>query len=430
MKLIKKLHENHVLSRAQTKQYKSVQFPNGFNRFLNALIVEQLTEQDPKCLVVPKGYCWVNEVERGGIRLVTSQHPYVNNNSAGDVTVIGDKRSIELVDRLFRLHEVEYYGIPDIEDINIKIEYHDTLNPKLWKLEDDEYQLHDDVLDALNDAALEFYDFLDMPKLDTQDITLTGSSANFNWTSSSDIDLHIVVDLEDVEEIYGALSQQYLNAQRKVWNDQHDIKIKGIPVEFYVQDINEPHHSSGIYSITNKDWVEEPKKEKPDLDFPNIKTKAHQYMIEIDELLNGCNRAAPIEKMMDKLIKMRKAGLEDAGEFSTENYVYKVLRNEGYIDKLANCKTKALDRELSVEEEEWIDIETEKNDPWADIGYVRHSDKSKRPTVDKRTRVNLNVPYSQRETAKKMGAKWDPGIRKWYIITNAVGLKKIPNSWR
>lgn len=30
-------------------------------------------------------------------------------------------------------------------------------------------------------------------------------------------------------------------------------------------------------------------------------------------------------------------------------------------------------------------------------------------------RVNLNVPFKEKDEAKKLGAKWDPQIKKWYI---------------
>jgi len=30
-------------------------------------------------------------------------------------------------------------------------------------------------------------------------------------------------------------------------------------------------------------------------------------------------------------------------------------------------------------------------------------------------RINLIVPYSERELAKKKGAKWDPARKTWYI---------------
>ena len=41
-----------------------------------------------------------------------------------------------------------------------------------------------------------------------------------------------------------------------------------------------------------------------------------------------------INKFKDKLKKYRTRGLEDGGEFSNENLVFKVLRRNGYIQKL------------------------------------------------------------------------------------------------
>lgn len=440
MKLIKQLHENQIVTTAKQKTYEDVKYAKGFTRFLESLVINNLISSTYKRTPVGTGIRWDDQLFNGGVILETDINPLVlsDRSRPSSITVTGNKDTIEIFEYLLRLNEVEFNGDSKPQDIVVKAEYHETLNPDLWDQTDGEYTLLEDVSTSLDEAATAFYEFLDMPKIDIIDITITGSSANFNWTSESDIDLHIIVDLEDVENDYGELAQPYFNAQRKLWNEQHDITIKGIPVEFYVQDINEPHHSTGIYSIMEDKWVVEPKKEKPELDFSDIRIKAARYMNEIDSLLHSCNKAAPIEKMMDKLIKMRKAGLEEAGEFSTENYVYKVLRNEGYIDKLADCKTKAEDRELSIEEEEWEDLE--KDDPWADIGYTRKTtptnvsapppptDEIKKPV--KKTRINLNVPYSQRESAKRMGAKWDAGLRKWYMYVSNEDLKKIPNAWR
>ena len=60
--------------------------------------------------------------------------------------------------------------------------------------------------------------------------------------------------------------------------------------------------------------------------------------------------------MVEKLHRMRSAGLSKAGEFSTANIVYKTLRNRGWIDRLYNVKTKLFDRDLSIEDEEWSEL--------------------------------------------------------------------------
>ena len=57
-----------------------------------------------------------------------------------------------------------------------------------------------------------------------------------------------------------------------------------------------------------------------------------------------------IKKIKDKLKKFRKCGLEEKGETSYENLVFKFLRRNGYLGKLSELKNKITDEALSLEE--------------------------------------------------------------------------------
>ena len=59
-----------------------------------------------------------------------------------------------------------------------------------------------------------------------------------------------------------------------------------------------------------------------------------------------------IEKFKDQLKKYRTAGLEEKGEYSYENLVFKFLRRSGYIDKLFKFKNSLMDKKLSLENQE------------------------------------------------------------------------------
>lgn len=430
MKMLQTFNEQQNLQTAQKLTFENTYFENGFSKFLEALLIEDLIEDDSTTSLRVNNYKWVNEVAQGGLSIVTTKHPYAKHNEAGTLTIIGQPDSLQIVKSIMERHNVQYDGAPSPQDIEIKVEYHDTLNPKLWEKQGDTYELYPDVLEALESAGEAFFEFLEMPDLPIEDVTITGSSANYNWTDSSDLDLHLVVDMKAIEKKYGEIAPLYFNAQKKVWNDLHDINIKGVPVEFYVQDMDEKHHSTGIYSLKDNDWVLEPTHEEPDIDDSAVKAKASELMSQIDKITSSCNKADAFEKIMTKLRDFRQAGLEKAGEFSTENLVFKVLRANGYLDKIADCRTKSFDRDLSVEEEEWDNL---RDDPWTDIGYTKGPFKPKSniaQQTEKRTRINLNVPYSQRESARKAGAKWDPGIRKWYMLVTNQELEKIPNAWR
>jgi Uma2 family endonuclease len=56
-----------------------------------------------------------------------------------------------------------------------------------------------------------------------------------------------------------------------------------------------------------------------------------------------------IENLKKKIKDYRQSGLEEVGEYSYENLVFKYLRRSGLIEKLYDIVNKQMDKELSVE---------------------------------------------------------------------------------
>ena len=212
------------------------------------------------------------------------------------------------------------------------------LNPKIWE----DGELKPEIKTALIKIAEKFKDFIGVD-LDVIDYTITGSNANYTWTQFSDLDLHIIVKgMPDDKE------RELYNAKKALWSEEHNITIKGLPVECYVQGEDEEHHSTGVYSILADQWLEKPKKVKPSLDDAAIKIKKDSIVHDIEIALSS-NDPTSLRKVKEKITKMRKAGLERAGEWSTENVVFKILRNIGLIDKLTEKIRELEDQELSLE---------------------------------------------------------------------------------
>lgn len=423
--MLQNFNEHQNLRTATQVVYDNVQFPNGFGNFLEAIQIENLTSVEPSCMLIHGGYTWINEVAAGGIRLTTSKHPYVRDREAGQVVIEGQRDSLDIIQNILTRHGAVYEGSTK-STIPVHVEYHDTLNPVLWEESEDGYVLRPDIQEALEQASEAFYEYLGLPDLPIEDITITGSSANFNWTSSSDLDLHIIVDMKKAEKKYGKLVEEYFEAQKKLWNDLRDITIKGIPIEFYIQSTTETHDSTGVYSLKDEEWVVTPKHEPPDIDNNAVTSKVHEWTKTITTAIKYYEKPQQLEVVMKKLRDMRKAGLSEAGEFSTENLVFKSLRDKGLVDELADRYNELIDVELSLEEEE-----EDHDDPWTDLGYTRtRANIAPARQPQKRTRINLNVPYAHRETARRKGAKWDPGIRKWYMMVTPEELKQIPTAWR
>ena len=80
------------------------------------------------------------------------------------------------------------------------------------------------------------------------DYWLVGSNAAYNYSDVSDIDLHIIVDINSLELNPYLISLLY-NYVKSSFNDKYDIKIKGHEVELYLEDIETSAVTNGIYSL-------------------------------------------------------------------------------------------------------------------------------------------------------------------------------------
>jgi predicted nucleotidyltransferase len=223
-----------------------------------------------------------------------------------------------------------------------------TLNPKIWENPKDpkKAKMVPKVRKALLKIAEKFIDYLG-DEIFVEDIVLTGSLANFNWSEFSDFDLHVHVDLSQYEED-SDLYKELFNLKKQLFNDKHDIKIFGYDVELYAQDTKEAHYSSGVFSIMNDEWINIPNKMENQVDQEILKHKIKTWTDKIDSAIED-EDDSKLDTLKDKLKEYRNSGLEKDGELSYENLVFKFLRRSGHIQKLFDTLNKTVDKELSVE---------------------------------------------------------------------------------
>lgn len=216
--------------------------------------------------------------------------------------------------------------------------YNKELNTNFWK--DGEFcpTVRDKLLQVVDD-------FIDMSDIDIKvdDIQLTGSLANYNYTKYSDLDVHVLTTFSRINSDTN-LVKRALDGKRFIWNLRHNIIIRDHEVELYFQDTLEPHIASGLFSLLNNKWLKSPKYDPPDIDEKDVDKKSDTLAGDIDRLesmssedlspedAKRCYKKAVALKR--KIGHMRRAGLHRDGEFSIENLAFKNLRNTGAIGSL------------------------------------------------------------------------------------------------
>ena len=227
-------------------------------------------------------------------------------------------------------------------DISLKsFEVQDELNPKIWVND----KLNSRVRLRLLDIADDFIDELSVRWVKPEDIILTGSIANYNWSKYSDIDVHIIIDFSKIYK-KKEFVEDYFNSKKELWKRDHeDLTIYGFPVELYVQDKDDKLEAGGVYSLDKNEWIKEPKNiDDAKINEVYVKEQAAKFMTLIDGYEKNLKKETDnykidkigknVKKLLDKIKGIRKESLKRSGEMGSGNVIYKIIRRMGYLDKI------------------------------------------------------------------------------------------------
>jgi predicted nucleotidyltransferase len=230
--------------------------------------------------------------------------------------------------------------------LNEALEVHDTLNPAIW----DGDVLKEDVEGAIKEIVEKYVADSEILSMDDIiDIELLGSNASYNYTENSDLDIHLVVNMESLSSD-PSLVQIACNAERALFNKAYEITIKGIEVELYVEDVKASTASNGIFSVTKSEWIKKPEQ----LNIPDV-TEDEAYLGLLDTWMVRAKKAMNSESQKDvqsfinELYNLRRTSIMVGGEFAHGNLVFKEIRNSGLLQELKELVNKLASRELSLE---------------------------------------------------------------------------------
>ena len=226
------------------------------------------------------------------------------------------------------------------------LEYHEELNPLFW----DNEKFDQPVRKKLLKLAKFYREDALVPDKAVKDIVVVGGNANYNYTKYSDLDLHIVVDKSKIPDCDEEILDEYLKDKKTLWKLTHDVKMYGVPVEIYIQGLDETYgKDQGVYSLMKNKWIQKPVKTKFNPSDPVVKRKVADLKHKIEYLMgHRVDKPEILNDFKEKIRIMRQNAVRKGGEFSTENLAFKELRNLGLIDKFSDYTKKVEDTAFTL----------------------------------------------------------------------------------
>lgn len=229
--------------------------------------------------------------------------------------------------------------------------YNEKLCPALW---DNNEMLDVEVRIGLLKVAEDFYKHTEF-SAPIVDVYLMGSIANYNWTTESDVDVHIMIDFNNLGIPPNTVKEVVKTASAN-WNAEHEVIAKGHKVELNIQDINEQKpHVTGIYSLKQNMWIRKPVKQNVQINKMLVQAKYKAMKKYIEAVISSGDREA-MKQTKKYIDAFRQYGLDTGGEMSVENIVFKALRAKGFLTNLKTASIDVYDNEMSIKETNYKNI--------------------------------------------------------------------------
>lgn len=221
------------------------------------------------------------------------------------------------------------------------------LNDKIWQ---NNGRIVPTVREKLLQISKRFLDDFITP-VTVKNIYIVGSIASYQWTPTSDIDVHITVDINEPHA--DKSTDDYFDLKKDSFNKSHNIFIKGFKVEININEESAEQKQfwkdKPVYDLYNEKWIKKPNFNTRKLDDPLVLEISSYFEKLIKKMIRDENPYYDFRKLKSTIKSLRKRGLEYDGEYSIGNLVFKNLRNSGANEKLFTHRAELEDKELSLE---------------------------------------------------------------------------------
>lgn len=226
-----------------------------------------------------------------------------------------------------------------------EIQYHKTLNPKIW--------LPNNTMDpavrrTITAIAMDFIGYMhaigfQITRNDILDIVIYGSNANYFYDKSSNIDVYILADLDAIQEKYKEIDFFTLyKSLLHTWRRQFQLHIRGLHIDLSLENISKPKHGPGwwrsgpAYSIIHNKWIHELVR----LDKKTLREYRRLARQHVREVLAQARDIVASNGRLDEFVRLQQKLRDDAMRANCpqplvpETMAYKMLRGSGLFRRL------------------------------------------------------------------------------------------------
>ncbi len=240
--------------------------------------------------------------------------------------------------------------------------YNSHLEPHIWCPNDEMNKLVSNALQMVAWGYIVYLQRTGLPVPDDciRDIFVHGSTTNYYYDHTSDIDICIVMDLTQMYEMFpGVDIYKLMKSLLGSWCRNYNIKICGRGIDIEMVDYNAPKYGPNIYkvgsaySIMNNAWIRKPVKLRRD-EIRKIRRNARIQFREAKKMYRKICRNKMeydfIETFLMRLAHERKESY--AGNFlqpiTAETMAFRMLRRCGILHNLRECATKQRSKNFNI----------------------------------------------------------------------------------
>lgn len=152
--------------------------------------------------------------------------------------------------------------------------YHNKLDAHIWEPDMQMRKLVSNALQMVSWSYIAFMQRMGYPLPDDAilDIFVHGSSTNYYYDDTSDIDIAIIANLDGMRAMFPNVDiNGLMKSALGSWMRYHRIRVCGRGIDIDVLDVNTPRYGPGIYkvgsaySLKSDSWIRRPELLKPDV---------------------------------------------------------------------------------------------------------------------------------------------------------------------